>query len=311
MYILTYKNVMIHFNAIRYALRGRKERGSREGAMGVAKLDRKMYRAAGKKVSVQRPSRRSWAKKLGLAFLWFVLAPAAAGLVCWAGLSVAESAYFQVKDVSVSGAVRTSPDVVSQLTACLKGKSIFHVNLELVRRQLKQQPWIRDCLARKSYPAGIEIRLVERVPTAIAVFEEGPYVVDEQGTPVEKWDLDRGGAALPVLRGAGSRADAAVRSRLAPALQFLADIKRKNADFLRKIAYLDLSDPNNLLLKLSASGVRLQMGKGGFADKLDRYFALSDVLEKQGRKTDVVDLRYANRAMVASDGTASGRITAR
>jgi cell division septal protein FtsQ len=273
--------------------------------MGVSRVDRRMYRTSGKKVSVQKSSRKSLAKKLALAFFWFCLAPAAAGLVCWAGLSVVESAYFQVKEVSIGGAVRTPADVLSQLTARLKGKSIFHVNLELVRRQLKRQPWIRDCLARKSYPSGIEISLFERVPTAIAVFEEGPYVVDEQGVPVEKWNLGTSSAALPVFRGAGSRADAA--ARLAPALQLLSVVKGRDEAFLGKIAYVDLSDPNNLSLKLSASGVRLQMGKGGFAEKLDRYFALSGVLERQSRKTDVVDLRYANRAIVTNDGgTASG-----
>ena len=66
--------------------------------------------------------------------------------------------------VRVYGAERVAQAELIQLAQITRGTSLLRINVERVRRQIMQHPWIRDALVRRVYPNELEVIVYERRP---------------------------------------------------------------------------------------------------------------------------------------------------
>ncbi len=113
--------------------------------------------------------------------IWTVVAAVVALLVIAAVATVA-SPIFDVRDVSVQGAVYTDPDVLQSVIDSMKGDPVLLVDTQAAERRLEQVPWVESARVETDFPHRVTIDIRERRP--VATFQGGDQqfrVIDVQG----------------------------------------------------------------------------------------------------------------------------------
>lgn len=176
----------------------------------------------------------------------------------------------------------------------IDGWSVFWVQAENVRQALRRYPYVADAQVRIQLPARVHIAVEEVHPTALWVTDEETLWLLADGTALPMRyaptnDLlqivDGSQAARDVRRPTAAAMDPAVlESALTLAAQFPA---------LRSLNY----NPGiGLNFALPGGDTWIYWGDGRDpAEKHQNLAAIMNVLQKEGRTTPIIDLRYPDR----------------
>lgn len=108
---------------------------------------------------------------------------------------------FAVATISVRGSHVMSRDEVLDLLPFHLGDNVFSVDMGAAERALAAEPWVAKVDVRRKLPRTVIVDVTERTPAAV-VSAEGLYLVDRDGHPFKRAELDRGeGEGLPVVSG--------------------------------------------------------------------------------------------------------------
>jgi cell division protein FtsQ len=103
-------------------------------------------------------------------------------LVAIGAIAVFASSIFDVREVSVQGAVYTDPDVLQSVIADLTGEPVLLVDTTAAQQRLEAVPWVESARVATDFPHRVVIDIRERVP--IAAFQGGDQqyrIIDLQG----------------------------------------------------------------------------------------------------------------------------------
>lgn len=204
---------------------------------------------------------------------------------------------FAVRHLRVIGASRLSTGEIEALLDGLRGRNIVTTPLDRWRARLLASPWVRDVSLRRALPGTIEIRLVERVPMAVAQAGDVLLLVDEDGTVVDEFGPRYASLDLPIVEGlVGPDEDAPQPERvavLAAALRSLND-----AGLLGRVSQIDVSQPRNVGMLLGDNAVLLQVGYEHFGERVQAYLDMQARLARMVEDVESVDLRFDNRVYV-------------
>ena len=117
-------------------------------------------------------------------------------------LAVFASSLFAVRadDVSITGAVYTSPSDLQQVVDGVVGDPVLLVDSQDVERRLEALPWIERAIVTTKFPHHLGIDIRERFPLATFVGTDGRYrVIDREGRVLAV--LDNQPVAYMVLTG--------------------------------------------------------------------------------------------------------------
>ena len=155
--------------------------------------------------------------------------------------------------------------------------SFFELNVEQVHKDLEDLPWVYRASVRKRWPNSLNVYLVEQVATARW---NSDLLLNQYG---ESFPAALETQELPALYGPGGSEQTALNGYRA--MQSLLD----GAEL--QIAELFLSERFAWNIKLQ-NGVRLNLGRVEFVDRLQRFVDLYPLLIKEPKALDYVDLRY-------------------
>ena len=103
-------------------------------------------------------------------------------LVAIAAVAVFASSIFDVREVSVQGAIYTDPEVLQSVIDDLKGEPVLLVDTTAAQEKLKAVPWVENARVSTSFPHSVYIDIRERVPVVAFMGGDGQYrVIDVQG----------------------------------------------------------------------------------------------------------------------------------
>jgi cell division protein FtsQ len=105
-------------------------------------------------------------------------------IVAVGGWLLGWSPYLRVQEVKVSGLSSTSPltvDRVLEQAGVHEGMPLARVSEPAIRRSLERIARIRDVDVARRWPHAVEIRVMERVPWAVATIGGERLLVDRQG----------------------------------------------------------------------------------------------------------------------------------
>jgi cell division protein FtsQ len=160
----------------------------------------------------RRNERRERLKKLR----WVRLGAGVSAAVV-AVLAVLASPLFAVRSVSIEGAVYTSSATLDEVSAFLKGESVFSMDRERAESIVGRDPWVAEVRVSTNFPSSALVEIRERQPVVWYVGSDNKArVVDLEGHVVAVLDgwptqyLPVGGVG-PDLE-AGARADDVYRA---------------------------------------------------------------------------------------------------
>lgn len=113
---------------------------------------------------------------------------AAMGAVAAVGLAygLTRSPVFDVDEVRVLGAARTTPAEIEEAGGLAGGPQLADVKPEVVAARLARLPWVQEARVVRHWPGTVEVTLLERTPIATVPAAAGGWaVVDDSGRVLE------------------------------------------------------------------------------------------------------------------------------
>lgn len=157
-----------------------------------------------------------------LALAWFIASLAGVPALVQAEISgMASRAGFEVRHVRVSGVERMNQDRVYERVLGERDRPMPLVDLEAIRRDLLELPWVRDARVSRQLPSTLAIDIVEREPHAVLQKPDRFVLVDVEGTELETVSRAAIGDRL-LISGPGAARQVGALERLleaAPALR--------------------------------------------------------------------------------------------
>lgn len=134
----------------------------------------------------RRRSLRPWA-----------LAGGALICVAIAGAGLTATPLFHAKSIGVEGERHLSERQVLRIAGIDHDTNVFRLDEGAVRRRLERDPWIANAIVSADLPSSVSITVLERVPVAVALTEDGRRLIAGDGTPL---GVAAAGSALPEVR---------------------------------------------------------------------------------------------------------------
>ncbi len=279
-------------------------------------------------VSVQRPNARrrpagaskdarqagfEWKSALTYvpAVLKTVLA-VALGLLAYLGYRTAVSAsFFKVKAVDVAGATRSSREEIRAAVTRLSNAGVWQADLEVIARELRELPWVRDAVVTRVLPDGLRVRVTEREARVISRTGGGRLVwVDDEGVVL--------GAAAPgeedfFIRGIeeGRTPEAAKQNRVR--VNAARELSREwaQAGLTKRVSELNLEDLDDVRVQLAGpdAAVEVRLGREDFPKRFRQALEVLDAqrLTPRGPYISYIDVSQGKRAVVGTGATAHYR----
>jgi cell division septal protein FtsQ len=272
--------------------------------------------------------------KSALAYAPVVLKAALAvtlGLLAYLGYRTAVStSFFKVKAVDVAGAARASREEIRSAVLRLSNAGVWQADLELIAKELRGLPWVRDAVVTRVLPDGLRVRVTERAPRVIARNSAGKLVwVDDEGvalgaaTPGEQDFFVRGledvrPADALAARGAEDAEGRRRRERAEDALRqnrerVRAALELSNywaaSGLTRRVSEVNLEDLRDVRVQLAGedAAVEVRLGREDFAKRFRQALEVLDAqrLTPRGPFVTYVDVSQGKRAVVGSGPTAN------
>lgn len=280
-------------------------RGLPSGAtVAAGAADRRFRRS-----TVKPGKRRSWRTGLRRAALLAAAAVAIVALLAWAVVSLTYASMFHIDRIVVRGNERLAVGEVRALLDGIDAESIFHVDLEEYRLRLLDSPWVAQATLWRVFPSTVEVRVIERVPIAIARLNRQSYLVDSSGVIIDDAGPHYREFDLPIVDGLltseanGTLADP---QRIALIERLVADLSPRD-DLLRRVSQVDVSDPRNAVVLLDGEPARLFLGDREFLARLVRYEEAATAVREHIAAIDYYDLRFDRPFVGSLTRTATGR----
>jgi cell division septal protein FtsQ len=218
----------------------------------------------------------------------------ALGLLVYLGYRTAVSAsFFKVRAVDVAGAGRASREDIRAEVLRLSNAGVWQSDLEVIAKELRGLPWVRDAVVTRVLPSGLRVRVTEREPRVIARTAAGRLVwVDEDGVSL--------GAASPgeedffirgLEEGEGPAARRANRERMDAGLGLKAELDKTGLS--KRVSEIDVSDLSDVRVHLTGddAGVQVALGR---QDYVKRFRQAVTKLDETGRVQNGQCVSYIN-----------------
>ena len=245
-------------------------------------------RRRNRRITVSSPSVALWVAQAvqtgvrrGLVVLKALAAVAVLAGVAWGGEQamryVVASPRFALREVRVGATERVARDDVLALAGVGEGDKLLSIDTDLVAARVAAHPWIASARVRRELPSVLAIDVSERRAAAVAVLG-GLYLIDASGRPFKRATLAEA-EGLVLLTGLTRAQYAAFRdaseAAYREALHILGEYRPPEAAAANPPARPALSeihiDPRyGFSLLLDDGGGEIRLGRGDYADKLER-----------------------------------------
>lgn len=244
-------------------------------------------------------SARSWRLRLWTGVRVGTLAIALIGSGWYVQDVMTSGTAFAVVELKPIGNSRLSVGEVEGLLDGLRGLNIVTTPLEPWRQRLLSSPWVREASLRRALPGTIEVRIVERVPMAVARSGDSLLLIDEQGTVVDEFGPRYRALDLPIVEGLMERAGTPGppdEAHVALVAETLASLRE--AHVLGRVSQIDVRNLHNVSVLLMDDPALLQLGHERFGERVQSYLDMKDRLARMVVQVESVDLRFENRVYV-------------
>jgi cell division protein FtsQ len=222
-----------------------------------------------------------------------------AGLVSVAilgGYTLLTSPLFIVKNIAVDGNTHLSEESLRIYEERL-ASNIFRLNLDKVRQDLLQEPYVSQAFLRRELPDRIYIRIEERTPYAVLEMKKEAVLVDQHGRilgAVKKTDK----ADLPVITGIDRNAEGAWKEDLIQALSLVETIKNYGYPDLIDIQKIEMTRQLGAVLYSVAGEFEVRFGRGDFLHKMILLKRVTADLVRREWPVKHIDLRFQDQVVV-------------
>ncbi len=249
-----------------------------------------------KRVQVTRSGRSGERKGSGLLVLLqkvlAVLVSAAAVALCWEGYrTLTTSDLFVVSGVDIKGVHHLSQGDLAGVASVFSGQNIFRVDVDAAVQRARANPWVKEVRVHRRLPNRITMVVEERVPAYLLETGAGRYVMDNEGSILERAPQNDGHPwPLPVV---------AINCRVRIGEQLATEGLAEAMLLLEEIAARGGWRPADVTVKAASPEAlsivyadhEFRIGQGRYGEKLRRLSEILADVKQRGIDIAYVDLR--------------------
>lgn len=200
-------------------------------------------------------------------------------------------ARFAVKTIEVVGATHTSPAAIDAITHRYLGTNLFQIDIAGLQRELKTLGWVARIEAEKKLPDTLRIRIVERVPAALAHREDRFVYLDENGLPFADLSPSAGDHDLPLIENAAGL-------ELARSIALVRELRLRDPQVFSRISQIRPVAPDGFAIFDRQLGTVVYANASDLSEKYRQLYAVAGA-EGLGRSSiEYADLRFAGRIVL-------------
>jgi len=186
---------------------------------------------------------------------------------------------FAVKEVQVTGAIRTSHDDILKLGNFSLGDNLFKLDTAAIESRLVKDPWVRQAHVTRGLPTTLHVEIEEREAAAMAVIAGQLVLVTRQGEPFKEASVEDP-SDLPSITGVTlddrPRDSGLEKQRLAVAMEVLHHYSQVKLSRVYPPQEVHLTPGGEVVLMVGQKGIALHLGVGPWYKKFamaERIFA--------------------------------------
>lgn len=207
---------------------------------------------------------------------------------------------FRIEEICVQGGQHLSVAQVVELSDIRTGLNTFSLDLDLIGRKVAENPWVREAQVQRIFPRQIDIRIKERKP--VAIINLGYlYYLDDRGEVFKVLESDDS-LDYPVVTGFDyqkiEQRDRKSATDLKQIVILLADLRQRQQFNLQQISEINREKGGGFALFTLNGGVKVRLGRGDFAKKLDRLERIYAELQPRLPILDYIDLNVDEKVIV-------------
>lgn len=170
--------------------------------------------------------------------------------------SATTSDFFHVRSIEVRGNDRTPGEDIRRLVAAeVERTGIWNADLGDLRAKIEKFPYAKTASVSRVLPAGIRVDLVERVPAAVVKLSSGSYLVDADGTLLEKAGNNEHMFPFPLQGWDESKTEKAGPENLLRLKMYKKMLDEwKQFDLAARVKYVDLANMKEPIAVVEDSG---------------------------------------------------------
>ena len=205
-----------------------------------------------------------------------------------------------LETISVEGNRRASAADIVAASGLTAGTPLPDVDVETVRALVEAHPWIQRARVVRVPPSVVIVSVVEREPLAAATAADGPpWLVDVTGLPFAPASPDDV-ASLPWLVAPHPISERVATTELARGAALALALRGTTLAEGAEIHVAPPPAPDGLSLLVAGLRARVVLGHGDLSDKLRRLERLRAAALPDTAGASVIDLRFADRAVLRS-----------
>lgn len=136
---------------------------------------------------------------------------------------------FAVRQLEIAGAQHTTAADLEAVRRHYMGANLFNLDIARLRTEVASLPWVSRVEIEKKLPDTLRMRIVERVPIALAQSDDAIRYVDERGAAFAALSPAVGDADLPMISGAQ-------RGELSRCVAILRQLRSNDPDLYARIS---------------------------------------------------------------------------
>ncbi len=223
--------------------------------------------------------------------------------------------YFQLREIHFEGGTHVSEESLRQLIQKASPPNLLRIDLEHVRGIVETEAWVKSAVVRRKLPDELYIYVAERQPAAVAAIDRELYIVDEEGTILDRqksdYLLDR-----PVVKGlrklTPEDAQTHNSSRMHAYQRLLAELSSGEKDHSASVSEVDVENPERIGIVLDHDPVPIYLGGNRFLERYERFLSQRSLyreLKREHGLIEYIDLSYENKIIFHTPDEQTERIT--
>lgn len=207
-------------------------------------------------------------------------------------IALYSSSLFPVERIEVAGNSHISRQAVLALAKVPKDATLIRFPGEAVAKRLEASPWVRSASVSRVFPAGMRIRITERVPVAIVDAVETLWLVDASGMIIAKPTTETS-ETIPVIRDVpGLDPKAGRRTTSEPLLNAITVLTGMDTRLVGNVRSVSAPSVDGAVLVRQD---RLEIVVGEAVDLEKKSMLALQILNDQKGKVVSIDVRVTDR----------------
>jgi len=205
---------------------------------------------------------------------------------------------FAVKRIEIAGCGKTSEKRILGQLEHLNGRNMFDVDIDMVNRSMKINPWVKEVTTIRKLPDTIRVMIHEYSPVAIANITSRFYLVAKNGKILEIHNSSLSLKTLPVINLALESKHSVTLKKVSVASIMLERIRDNYPLIFESISEVLLNSNYEIGLILNNDRNLLLLDESDDGYSIMKYLGLVKEIRKDYSDGMIVDLRFKGQVVV-------------